>query len=189
MQWRRIGLLGIHTSRHLWCFRRHVYKKGPAQLHLQPELAPSLSTLVALSECMPRRHACRAVPGAGRPPPFGVIRKPRRLDFGEDGMAAPRMKSAAADRDASAPAQSDALAPRRSGSQALPEQRSDSQSMLELEDLSAVPEDLRRQSESGSLPVSLKALQASLAQRPHLAAQRTRVGLGHRLCSCCTKHS
>ena len=42
--------------------------------------------------------------------------------------------------------------------------------MLELEDLSAVPEDLRRQSESGSLPVSLKALQASLI-RPSIADQ------------------
>ncbi len=132
-----------------------------------------------------RRHACHAVPGAGRPPPFGVIRKPRRLDFGEDGTAAPRRSSAAADRASAAPAQRDVLALQRSGSQALPEQqRSDSQSMLELEDLSAVPEDLRRQSESGSLPVSLKALQASLALLPLCHTAHVEF-IGHSLSSCC----
>ena len=87
---------------------------------------------------------------------FGVIRKPRRLDFGQDGAA----QRPTADPDdgsggATTPSQRHPLAGGAS-------QRSDSTSMVELvDDLSAVPEDLRRQSESGSLPVSLKALQAS----------------------------
>ena len=100
-------------------------------------------------------------------------------------MAAPRSTSTAGDRVTATPAQRGTLAPQRSSSGALPEQqRSDSQSMLELEDLSAVPEDLRRQSESGSLPVSLKALQASLTDSSHLTLH-TWFDLGHSLCSCC----
>ena len=110
-------------------------------------------------------QACH--PDAGRPPPFGVIRKPRRLDFGEDGPAqrpADRADSSAAPTAALSQQQRSAV-PAERPPPATGSQRSGSASMVELEDISFVPEDLRRQSESGSLPVSLKALQASGAGR------------------------
>ncbi len=81
-----------------------------------------------------------------------MIRKPRRLDFGQDG---------AAQRVADPGNGGGTAAPSQQRPPIDPSQRSDSVSMVELDNLSAVPEELRRQSESGSLPVSLKALQAS----------------------------
>lgn len=101
---------------------------------------------------------------AGRPPlpgQLGVSRKPRRLSFGADG------DPLQPDERPPPPPPAAAAAPGPGGRASEGSQRSGSESLVELDgtseipegaDLSGIPEELIRQSLSGAIPVSIRAL-------------------------------